>query len=53
MKRAIFLATAALVAMLILMPLMPMATAQYTDAGTTLYAGGMAAPLPLAAPLLL
>jgi hypothetical protein len=44
MKRAIFLATAALVAMLILMPLMPRAKAQYADAGTTLYAGGDGSP---------
>jgi hypothetical protein len=40
MKKAVFLATTALLAMLILMPLMPMATAQYADAGTTLFAGG-------------
>ena len=51
MKRAIFLATAALVALLILMPLMPMATAQYTDAGTTLYAGGDGSPSPSLNPL--
>ena len=44
MKRAVFLATAALLAILILMPLMPMATAQYADAGTTLVTGGDGIP---------